>query len=247
MSSPSTPPVRGNTSSSSPISTTTRCGTERIGTIVHTVSSPVRKLARVGLPARLRESIARTSARRNTVSPPNSTAATSSRWAPALCQESAGAVSVSRSRARISTRSHSAGECGPARSRSETARRSTNSAKRPVRSMSVPSTSSSGSARSNQAFSDSSALTPNKIRSMAVLKVFCGNASRPNVARCRLPIPQRAPASVVHSRSLSNSSSPHEKRVRTGSVAARSRTSLAVARPSANSRREPRTARTGLV
>ena len=102
-------------------------GTERIGTIVHTVSSPVRKLARVGLPARLRESIARTSARRNTVSPPNSTAATSSRWAPALCQESAGAVSVSRSRARISTRSHSAGECGPARSRSETARRSTNS------------------------------------------------------------------------------------------------------------------------
>ena len=40
--------LRGKTPSSRPTRQTTRCGTERIGTIVQTVSVPVRKLARVG-------------------------------------------------------------------------------------------------------------------------------------------------------------------------------------------------------
>ena len=44
--------MRGKTVSSKPTRHTTRCGTERIGTIVHTVKVPVRKLARVGRPAR---------------------------------------------------------------------------------------------------------------------------------------------------------------------------------------------------
>lgn len=42
----------GKTPSSRPIRQTTRWGTDRIGTIVHTVKVPVRKLARVGRPAR---------------------------------------------------------------------------------------------------------------------------------------------------------------------------------------------------
>ena len=51
-SSPSTRPSRGNAPSSSPTRHTTRCGTDRIGTIVHTVNVPVRKFTRVGRPAR---------------------------------------------------------------------------------------------------------------------------------------------------------------------------------------------------
>ena len=49
-SSPSTVETRGNTPSSRPTRQTTRWGTDRIGTIVQTVSVPVRKLARVGRP-----------------------------------------------------------------------------------------------------------------------------------------------------------------------------------------------------
>ena len=65
MSSPSGVAVRGNTPSSRPSRHTTRCGTARIGTIVHTVSAPVRKPARVGRPASRSASRARTSSRRS--------------------------------------------------------------------------------------------------------------------------------------------------------------------------------------
>ena len=66
-SSPSTTPRRGNTPSSRPTRQTTRCGTDRIGTIVHTVRVPVRKLARVGRPARCWSSSARMSGSRSNV------------------------------------------------------------------------------------------------------------------------------------------------------------------------------------
>ena len=60
-SSPSVPDPRGKAPSSMPSSTTTRCGTARIGSIEHIVSAPVRKPARVGRPRRRRARSARTS------------------------------------------------------------------------------------------------------------------------------------------------------------------------------------------
>ena len=66
-SSPSMEPPRGNTPSSTPSRHTTRCGTDRIGVIVQTVSVPVRKLARVGRPASRESSIARTSGSRSSI------------------------------------------------------------------------------------------------------------------------------------------------------------------------------------
>ena len=97
-SSPSTPLARGKTPSSSPTRHTTRCGTERIGTIVQTVSVPVRKLARVGRPRRRCWSSARTSACRSRVSlsPAPAAIRASSRSNCATCQLSSSGVDVSR-------------------------------------------------------------------------------------------------------------------------------------------------------
>ena len=193
--SPSSLPVRGNISSSNPRRTTTRCGTERIGTMVHTVSSPVRKFARDGRPARACVSIARTSANRSSVSSPPLVASSSSRSACPRCHASASLVAVSRSSARTSASRHRVVVWGPCKSRTTTASRSRNSANRPVRSMSLPSTSSSGSARSSHSCSDSSAATPSNRRSSAKLKVFCANSPKPNRPRCRELIPHLAPES----------------------------------------------------
>ena len=77
-SSPSTVRCRGKIPSSRPSRQTTRCGTERIGTIVQTVRLPARKLARVGRAARWSPSSDRTSVSRSGLAP-RSPASTSTR------------------------------------------------------------------------------------------------------------------------------------------------------------------------
>ncbi|CFE46738.1 Uncharacterised protein [Mycobacterium tuberculosis] len=89
---------RGNTPSSRPTRHTTRCGTERIGTIVQTVSVPVRKLARVGRPASCASKSARTSGSRNSGAarePARASTSANSRCTCARCQPSLQAVSRS--------------------------------------------------------------------------------------------------------------------------------------------------------
>ena len=106
-SSPSATPWRGNAPSSMPSRQTTRCGTERIGTRVHTVSVPVRKLARVGRPARRPRSSAVTSASPSSTSMPAALSATSSssRRSCMVCQASAASPRLRTSSSRVRAQS----------------------------------------------------------------------------------------------------------------------------------------------
>ena len=108
---------RGKTPSSTPSRQTTRCGTERIGTIVHMVSSPVRKFARVGRPRSRPPSSERTSLSPSGTVPARSPAevstSVSSRRVSVVCQASAGAAQVRSSTPLASASTQAESGCGP--------------------------------------------------------------------------------------------------------------------------------------
>ena len=113
----------------------------------------MRKLARPGRPRSRSASSPRTSASASGTCRRSgrvrATSASSARAWPA-CQASAGVVAVSASRAAVSPVTHAASGRSPDRSASAAPSRSTNSARRPSRSTSPDSTSSSGSAVPSQ-------------------------------------------------------------------------------------------------
>ncbi len=189
-SSPSTAPRRGNKPSSRPTRHTTRCGTDRIGTIVQTVSVPVRKLARVGRPARWLRSSARTSGSRMTVSacgPAVRSTSANSRcsWlvCHASCEESPSSVRVSNVTPSVSAANHS---CSGRASVSESTafcRRLMYSANWPANWIRLLLTSSRGSVASIQAPESSDIATPASTRSMPNRHVLW-TKSTPKGRRC---------------------------------------------------------------
>ena len=170
-SSPSTAPRRGKTPSSSPSRQTTRCGTERIGTIVQTVRVPVRKLARVGPAAepvgQQRAHVGQPQRRRRRGRRPPRRTRPSSRCTCRACQPSLGGDRGQRARRRRRAPSSQCVEragCRPAGRSRRAAGRRTRRAGRPGRPAPLP-TSSSGSARSSQAAESSDSATPASSRS----------------------------------------------------------------------------------
>ena len=197
-------PARGNAPSSRPSRQITRCGTERIGTIVATVRVPVRKFARPGRPrsrsasspGRRRGRAARPPAWRPPGRPRCRIRELGARAWP-VCHASAGVVAVSASRASVSPVIHAASGRSPERSASAAESRSTNSARRPSRSTSPDSTSSSGSAVPSQL--PPSMATPSRSRSSPAAQVFCGNFVEPVRAAVRggQPPPHAGPGDEV--------------------------------------------------
>ena len=96
MSSPSAIRCRGKVASSTPSRQITRCGTERIGSIVHMVSVPVRKFARVARPLNASASRARTSDRASPPAPSAPLAAPSAPLAGGASGRAGSACSASR-------------------------------------------------------------------------------------------------------------------------------------------------------
>ncbi len=250
-SSPSMLCTRGKTPSSRPTRHTTRCGTERIGTMVQTVRVPVRKLARVGRPASRACRRARTSASRSGTSPPASSALAraraSSRSSCGSCHASS-SLTAHRSRtpsARVSNQS-AAVRARLRRSRHEP-RRATASLSRPTSSISPLPTSSSGSPRPRWRCSSPLMATPSRSRSRPTRQVLCSKAPRPKDSRPRASMPHRTPASATQPEMRARSSSVRSKRCRHTGRARRSSTSGAVARPPASSTSVTATASSGLV
>ena len=209
--------------------------------------SPVRKFARVGRGSSRLASRALTSASRRLTLRACLVAPASSRLAWARCHASGLGTSVSRSSACSSTVVHPSAGCGPdSRARVEPSR-SMYSANRPARSASVLSTSSSGKITPSHARSDSSEVTPSRIRSRAVLNMFCRTVAIPNCCRCASNNPHRAPATAAQRRRVSWFSLVKQNCRATGAFAARSRTSLAVTRPSARRSRPATVSSSGLV
>ena len=142
-------PSRGKTPSSRPTRQTTRCGTERIGTIVHTVSVPVRKFARVGPAGEM------STEQRAHVGQPQLGVGASARVGQHLCELAlhlTGLPRVGRRRRGSACRRRRSGRRAsrssgrvPLSARRSRCSRSTYSAKRPARSMRLLPTSSSGS------------------------------------------------------------------------------------------------------
>ena len=123
----------------------------------------------------------------------------------------------------------------------------TSSARRPARSMSELSTSSSGRTPPTSRWSASVVVTPTSTRSRPACQVPPGARSRWNGWRCGASRPHRIPRAPPTPRSRATSSSSSRKRRRTGSRSARSKTSEAVTRPSASSSSRATTPSTGLV
>ena len=217
---------RGNTPSSRPSRHTTRCGTDRIGTIVHIVRWPVRKFARVGRPrSRSRQQRPhvgqpeRRPCRRGR--PPASSASVSWRRASATCQASGGGdhgqVVDGRSRARRPRPSATARAAAPRRPAPS---RSTSSANRPARSTSLLSTSSSGSASPTVR---SAVLVHRRRRPGAgrgpACQVFCAHAVEVvRRAGGSASSPHRTPERRTQSPTRSSASSSSPNRVRTGGM-----------------------------
>ncbi len=248
-SSPSTTPCLGNTPSSSPTRQTTRCGTERIGTIVHTVRVPVRKLARVGRPARWRSRSARMSGRRITVStrePASASTSRNSRCNWLVCQASSSPTRASWSIPSSSEASHSRNGRAPVRDSTTCCSRSTYSASWPASSTRLLLTSSSGRVVSIQACESSDIATPARTRSMPKRHVFWMK-STPYGWRCSRSKPQRMLAWRTQRVMSSRLSSVNPKRARTGAACARLSTSLEVARPPASASSCDATPSSGLV
>ena len=248
-SSPSTTPSRGNIPSSSPTRQTTRCGTDRIGTIVHTVSVPVRKFARVGRPARWRSSSALMSGSRISVSacgPAFASTSLNSRSTWADCQRSASGTAVNEVMPADRAVSHSRSGRAPESDSTQVCRRSMYSASRPASSMRLLPTSSSGNVVSSHACESSDIATPASTRSMPKRQVFW-RKSTPYGCRWARSKPQRMLASRTQSAMASRSSSLKLKWLRTGPASARLRTSLAVARPPASVSSCDATPSSGLV
>ena len=169
-------PSRGNTPSSRPTRQTTRCGTDRIGTIVQTVSVPVRKLARVGRPASWRSSSARTSGSRRRrvgararVGQHVAELALHLAGLPGVVVVDAGEQADAVARARSASRRSG---CAPVSRSTTCCSRSTYSASRPARSTRLLPTSSSGSVVSSQACESSDIATPASTRSRPNRQVF---------------------------------------------------------------------------
>ncbi len=149
---------------------TTRCGTERIGTSVHTVRCPVRKLARVGRP---RSRSAKSALR----SPSSSLSGVSvsgvwapesmssrMRWSSARCHESRSRVAVSASAAAPIAAAQSRDRLGgPQLVRRPGARGRRTRPSGPARSIAPLSTSSSGSTPPTIRRSSSVIATPRRI------------------------------------------------------------------------------------
>ena len=233
-----------------PTRQTTRCGTERIGTIVHTVRVPVRKLARVGRPPSRDRSSARTSAsRRGTPgsAPVVAPARESSRSSCGSCQESSAGTSVSDRTPALSAAIHSRAVRASAIAARQPPSRSTYSASRPTRSMSELATSSTGRPRPRWRWSSPLIATPSRIRSRPDRQVLWSKPAIANGSREGPSIPQRMPAWATHRVTRVRSSSVNPNRRRQGSWVARSSTSDAVARPPASSTRVAATASSGLV
>ncbi len=249
-SSPSGWAPRGKTPSSSPTRQMTRCGTDRIGTIVQTVRLPVRKFARVGRPPSRPASSARTSGSRNTVVEPGPAPAAmsaNSRSSSPCCQASSPLTLVSPATAADRVASQSATGLGPASRSTARCTRSASSASRPARSTSPLPTSSMGRARPSQLPPSSAIVAPSRMRSSPARQVPCGKPPSPNGSRWPASRPQRTPESAVHRAIRSRSSSVKEKRRRTGGHAARSSSCDAVTRASASSSSFATVASSGLV
>ena len=173
-SSPSTAATRGNTPSSSPTRQTTRWGTERIGTIVQTVSVPVRKLERVGRPRSRWRSRARTSACRSRVVGSPAPGVDPGQLAVELrdLPESAGGVEVSRwTASRQGGRPVGDGRADSAAAR-KVWRRSTSSANRPTSSRSPSLTSSTGRVPATCRWSSPDIAAPSRTRCMPAAQVL---------------------------------------------------------------------------
>jgi hypothetical protein len=143
-------------------------------------------------------SSARTSGRYNVTSPACAVASASKPLAWLRCQAWASSMSVSRSSAVSNAPDQLPVGCGSRMDNNTPRSRSRYSADRPARSTSLESTSSSGKDRPSQARSVSSAVTPSRIRSHAVVNVFCRMWLSPRRSRRCWPSAHRAPAAVVY-------------------------------------------------
>ena len=211
-SSPSRRARRGNSPSSSPRMHTTRCGTERIGTSVHTVRWPVRKFARVGRPRSRSASSTRTSASSSVAALepvssaglPVDVAEQSLELAPLPGVPVAGGgerVGGVRRSPRSSRGSALARESASAAARV----RSMNSANRPARSIAPLSTSSSGSTPPTSRRSSSVIATPTSIRSRPLRHVFGRDRAEPERLAMRRVEPPPDPARgdpILHPRQV---------------------------------------------
>ena len=114
--------------------------------------------------------------------------------------------------------------------------RSTSSAKRPTRSTSPLSTSSSGSTPPTSGSPSSDIVTPSRRRSRPARHVLASRASSWYGARWAASRPQRMPVAPIHSSILARSSSSRRNLRRTGSRPAKSSSCAVVRRDSASSR-----------
>ena len=185
-SSPSRAAARGKAPSSSPSRQITRCGTDRIGTSVQTVSAPVRKFARVGRPASRSRSSSRISAGATSTADVPASRARPSEDPVQLgsLPRVAGPTSVSASAASATAAAQALIGCAVPRAVRASSRRSSSSANRPARSMSPESTSSSGSVPARGAASCSAVAVPSSMRSSPARHVPSGTTSSLNRSRC---------------------------------------------------------------
>ena len=227
-SSPSSRLGRGKIPSSRPSRQTTRCGTDRIGSIVHMVRVPVRKLARVGRPRKVSASRADTSANPSSRSAASALSASSasrpsSAYAWLSCQLSVGGTAVSSCSASLNSATQLPSDWRSATGVGDRAD--------PVHALGEPADQvdigrnrrrPSASVVPMKCCSVSSMATPSSSRSSPAVQVFCAKASIPYRARWGPSSPHRTPDATTSSCSRSRSSVRKPNLRLTGAVAHRS-------------------------
>ena len=188
----------------------------------------MRKLARVGRPRRRSARSDRTSGSASTgAGTPIPSAASdsispSSRSSSARCQASRGDGARRASDAAEIAAVHEPIVCGRESSSAAAWTRSRSSAKRPARSTSPLSTSSSGSTPPTSGSPSSDIVTPSSRRSRPARHVLASSSSSRYGARWVASRPQRMPVALIHSSILARSSSSRRNLRRTGSRPAKS-------------------------